>query len=656
MEFGKSYWRTFEQGIQREWVITNGIGGFASSTIIGANTRRYHGLLIASLHPPIKRYLILSKLDESIEVRNVKYDLFTNQTPDYISKGYFHLQRFMLDPFPTFLYNIQDVFIEKKVFMIYGQNMVVVLYKVFAGSSEVKLSITPIINFRDYHGDSSKEYMRFSKSIEDSEIIIKPYDTEVNIRIRISEGKFIDLNNWWFYNMYYIREQERGLRHIEDHFIPGYFEIRVNPYETKEITFICSLDKIDNLNGLELLEHEQKRIKKVIDTAGYNDDFLNKLVVAADSFIVYRKSTDSKTIIAGYPWFTDWGRDTMIALPGLTLVTKRFEDAKDILITFSKYIKEGLIPNMFPDEGQEPLYNTVDASLWYFEAVYKFLMYTKEYDFVKENLYSSLKHIIDKYVEGTYFNIKMDEDGLITAGEGNIQLTWMDAKVDDWVVTPRHGKPVEVNALWYNALRIMEYLARKFKQNYKVYHEAAEIVRKAFIKTFWNEKESCLYDVINKDGVDARIRPNQIFAVSLSFPVLEGDKAKSVVYKVWELLYTAYGLRTLSPYDKDYRGIYIGDRWSRDGAYHQGTVWSWLIGHFITGYRRVENYSEESRVVAKRLLEPFKDHLYDAGLGSISEIFDGDEPLIPRGCISQAWGVAEVLRAYVEEVLERKKK
>jgi len=651
MEFGKAYWRTFEQGIQREWIVANGIGGFASSTIIGANSRRYHGLLTASLHPPVKRHLILSKLDESFEIYNKKYDLFANQTPGYICTGYHHLQRFVMDPFPTFIYSVHDVNIEKKVFMIYGKNSVVVLYKISNGSDKAIFKMTPVVNFRDYHGDASKSFMRFSKNVEKSQVNITPYDLDISIKIKASEGNFNGIDNGWFTNMEYSAEKERGLKSVEDHYIPGYFEIKLKPLETKIITVVASLEDIDNINGLELLDQEQDRIKGLIDTAGYNSDFVNKMVVAADSFITYRKSTDSKTILAGYHWFTDWGRDTMIALPGLTLVTKRFDDARDILYTFSKYVKNGLIPNMFPDEGQEPIYNTVDAPLWYFEAVYKYLQYTNDYEFVKEKLYPSLKEIIERFVSGTNFSIRMDSDGLILAGEKGVQLTWMDAKVGDWVVTPRHGKAVEINALWYNALKVMEHISEKLDLKTNLYTEASKIVKDSFTKVFWNEEKECLYDVVDSQAKDAKIRPNQIFAASLSFPVLEGDKANMVVKTVWKHLYTAYGLRSLSPEDSEYKGIYIGDTLSRDSAYHQGTVWSWLIGHFVKAYRRTEGYSEKSMIIAKQILEAFKDHLGDACVGSISEIFDGNEPLIPRGAVSQAWGVAEVLRSYVEDVL-----
>lgn len=399
-----------------------------------------------------------------------------------------------------------------------------------------------------------------------------------------------------------------------------------------------------------MIEKEKIRLKALKDRAGCKDEFAAALTASADNFIVYRKSTDAKTIIAGYPWFTDWGRDTMIALSGLTLVTRRFNDAEQILYTFSKYVRHGLVPNMFPDEGQEPGYNSVDAALWYFEAVNKYLNYTGNHQFVRDNLYDSMQQIIRAFMKGTLYNIGMDTDSLITAGDQATQLTWMDAKVGSWVVTPRHGKAVEINALWYNALRIMSVLAEAFGDDSIPYAAAAVKVKTAFEQSFWNENEKCLYDVISGDYKDGSIRPNQIIALSLSYPVLEGQKARAVVNKVWKELYTSYGLRTLSPKSEKYRGIYAGDQHMRDGAYHQGTVWAWPMGHFITAFKRVYGTEGKYGKILKSFIVPFKDHLKDACIGSISEIFDGDEPLEPRGCFAQAWSVGEILRAYVEDV------
>lgn len=652
MEFGKSNWRTFEQGIEKEWLLTNGIGGFSSSTLIGANTRRYHGLLVAALKPPVGRHLILSKVDESVAINGKSYDLAAFRTPDYVMKGYHHLQYVRIDHLPAFIYSVEDVFLEKKVCMVYGENTVAVQYRIINGGSPVKLRLTPLVNFRDYHHNSHRHHMVFRQQPHEKGVFIKPYDLELDIRLYCSEGTYAPLEDSWFYNMDYPVERERGLQSTEDHYIPGYFEVDVRQGEDKSITFIATVEKeMAETDATVILCREENRIKSLLDRSGYKDELALKLVAAADDFIVYRDSTHAKTIIAGYPWFTDWGRDTMIAFTGLTLATKRFEDAKQILYTFSLYINHGLLPNMFPDEGQEPGYNTVDAALWYFEAVGKYLKYTGDYDFIKDNIYNVLKEIINAYTRGTLFKIGTDEDGLVTAGDMHTQLTWMDAKAGDWVVTPRHGKAVEINALWYNALRIAAGLASRFGESSNWYEKMAWKVKDSFVKTFWNEREQCLYDVVTADYRDDKVRPNQIMAVSLSNAVLEGEKARKVVEKVWKLLYTAYGLRSLSPASDEYRGVYMGDQHQRDGAYHQGTVWTWPLGQFVTAFLKVNHYSEESRNIAMRFIKPFEHHLNDACIGSISEIFDGEEPLVPRGCFAQAWSVGEILRAYVEDVL-----
>jgi predicted glycogen debranching enzyme len=454
--------------------------------------------------------------------------------------------------------------------------------------------------------------------------------------------------------MDYPYEHERGLSCTEDHYIPGFFEIELQPDEEKVITVVASIgDPIDVLDGEHLIEQEILR-QKVLVKGLDSDKFREQLTLSADKFIVYRKSTDSKSIIAGYPWFTDWGRDTMISLTGLTLAANRFDDARDILSTFAHYEKDGLIPNVFSDTGGEPAYNTVDAALWYFEAVYKYIKYTGDLNYVVKNLLPVLKRIINGYKEGTHFDIKMDKDGLISAGNDETQLTWMDAKAGNWVVTPRHGKAVEINALWYNALMVINYILNEAGKNTETYAKLAEKAKKSFIKLFWNENSNCLYDVINNLEKDDKIRPNQVLAVSLSFPVIEGEMAKSVVDTVYSELYTALGLRTLNQKAGEYKGIYIGNQYMRDGAYHQGTVWTWPLGQFITAYARV--YKGDSNII-KKLKEfflPFEDHLKDSCIGSISEIFDGNEPLIPRGCCAQAWSVSEILRSYVEDYLPLK--
>ncbi len=651
MLFGKSDWKIFEKGIEKEWLVTNGIGGFASSTIIGANTRRYHGLLVAALKPPVNRHLVLSKIDESISIDGVSYNLFSYQTPDFIMKGYQYLQNVEINAVPAFIYSIGDVFLEKKVCMIYGQNTVVVTYHIINGESNCSLRLTPLVNFRDYHFNSSREHMRFSQKHKDREVSIKPYDYPEDIVIKCSEGSFISQSECYFYNMDYAVERERGLHSTEDLFIPGYFEVDVSPYEEKDITIVATIgNEIKHLDGKAYIEEEEKRIKALVDKAGYEDKLARQLVKAADNFIVYRQSTDAKTIIAGYPWFTDWGRDTMIAFAGLTLATKRFDDAREILYTFSLYVKDGLIPNVFPDAGCEPAYNTVDAPLWYFEAVSKYIEYTGDIDFIREKIYKVLVQIIEAYKNGTHFNIRMDSDHLITAGDSGTQLTWMDAKVGDWVVTPRHGKAVEINALWYNALRVMSELSTKIGLDSVSYDNTAASVKASFLKAFWNENEQCLFDVISGGFKDGKIRPNQVMAAGLTYPVIEGETAKKVVRKVWKELYAQYGLRTLSPRDKDYKGIYCGEQYYRDGAYHQGTVWAWIIGYFVSAFIKAYGDTEKSRRTAKMFITPFIDHMKDACIGSVSEIFDGNDPYIPRGCFAQAWSVGELLRCYSEDV------
>lgn len=653
MELGKSHWRTWEQGIGREWLLTNGIGGYASSTVNGSNTRRYHGLLIASLQPPADRHLILSKLDETAEIGDRQYDLHAFSAGGVIKKGYYHLQRFIYDGLPTYIYGIGDTTIRKTVCMVYGENSVIVHYRILSGRKGLKLRLTPLVNFRDHHGDSRRQHMSFEQEPYESGTVITPYGLDLRIELGCKDARFIPLKDCWFENMEYAAERERGLASVEDHYIPGYLELDVGGRREEQITFYATIEKgRRHTDGLAVIRKEGDRVRSLAERAGFRDEFAAGLAAAADKFIVYRRSTDAKTIIAGYPWFTDWGRDAMISLCGLTLATKRFEDARSILYTFSRYVKHGLIPNMFPDEGREPGYNSVDAALWYFEAVNKYISYTGDIEFVREKLYKSLLDIFRAFSEGTLFDIRMGSDYLISAGNPDTQLTWMDAKIGSWTVTPRQGKAVEVNALWYNALRILEALAVRFGGDGAPYGDAAQKAGEAFRKTFWNERASCLYDVVDGERADDSIRPNQIIAASLSYPVITDDMAKAVVDSVWEELYTPYGLRTLSQRSPLYRGVYLGDQYSRDSAYHQGTVWAWPLGHFITAFSRVYGRTGSYREILASFFEPFKDHLAEACLGSISEIFDGDEPLFPRGCFAQAWSVGEMLRSYVEEYLE----
>lgn len=649
--FGKHDWRTFERGTEKEWLVTNGIGGYASSTIICANTRKYHGLLVAAHNPPGSRVVQLVKLDDRFTTGGRTYNLATNSTDSGVSEtGYIHLQQVEVDPFPAFTYSFTDVTLKKTIFMVHGQNTTVVLYNITNGASPGVLRLIPMVNCRGYHFITYADQINFTQNRINGGVSVKGREEVPPLLLTISDGAYNPGGNW-FKGMAYLEEKERGENCFEDHYIPGFFEVPLAAGENKTVAVIASTVELDSPDGEKLLERARGRQQDLENLAGYDETLTHGLVRAADAFIVRRQSTGAKTVIAGYPWFTDWGRDTMIALPGLTLVTKRFNDARDILLTYARQCKKGLLPNCFPDGDETPLYNTVDASLWYFQAVYKYLVYTGDLDFIRDQVYPVLKDIIHWYMNGTDYNIFMDEDGLLNAGTPDVQLTWMDAKVDGWVVTPRNGKPVEVNALWYNAVCVLEILATVYGEQ-PAYHDLIDKIKESFNGSFWSEKEGYLCDVISPEGKDWKVRPNQLLAVSLPYSMLTGDQARRVMRKVWQELYVAYGIRSLSPEYGEYKGVYTGDRVQRDGSYHQGTAWSWLMGPFVTAYRKAYNYNVASREQAYRFLEPFRNHLRDRGIGQVSEIFDGNEPLVSRGCFAQAWGVAEVLRAYVEDVLE----
>ena len=642
--------RDFDAAIQKEWIVTNGIGGYASSTIIGANSRRYHGLLVAATKPPLERRVLLSKLEETLVVGQHRYELSCNQYPGAIHpNGHKYLESFKLEQFPVFRYVIDDITLEKSVFMAYGENITLITYHLLDAPDEVKLELRPLLACRDYH-HLSHENANFNLHVvkSDGALALRPYGRDSTVHLAYGDGEFHKSGDWYC-SFEYPMEERRGQDCREDLYSPGYFAHPLNPGESWSI--IASTEPMENFDPnaarKKLIERRKHLLKNMKSS---DDDFLKQLYTSADSFIV--KRGDSHTVIAGYHWFGDWGRDTMIALPGLTLVTGRFDVARGILKTFTQYSDKGMIPNRFPDEGAVPEYNTVDATLWMFHAVYKYLEYTQDSAFVEEHLYEKLVQIVDWHLAGTRYNIHVDEDGLLTAGDSETQLTWMDAKVDDWVVTPRRGKAVEVNALWYNALKIMESLATQFNDVSRAsnYAQLAQKAKQGFKHIFWNEAENCLYDCIYSEEYDASMRPNQIFAVSLPYPLLEREKETSVVEVVQRELLTPFGLRSLSPKDQNYFAHYCGDRFSRDGAYHQGTVWAWLLGAFITAYVKVHDKTPQAQEEARTFIKPFKKHLYEVGLGTISEIFDGNPPHHPRGCISQAWSVAEILRACVEDV------
>ena len=652
-----------EKNITKEWLITNGIGGYASSTIIGCNTRKYHGLIVAPLNPPALRYVILSKIDESLEFNDNKYNLYTNMCKNSISEGYKYLTKFDNEYLPNYTYKVEDVIVKKIVCMEYGKNITCVSYKIKNGNHKTKLTLSPIVNYRSAHVAST--YHQFDIEQEKENNIVKiVLDRHFNnpIYIKASEGNYIEHKHDIFKGMFYIEEEKRGFDAEDDLVVPGRYEININENEEKEITFICSLnEEIENKNVKEVITNEIFRLRKLFRKSKLLDDkcdekMIQQYLISADNFIAYRKSTKLHTILAGFPWFLDWGRDSLISFEGLLLIPHRYDIAKEIILTFTNNIRFGLVPNGFADDNNRPLYNSADASLLLFEQINKYLRYTSDIEFIK-SIYSKLKNIIDYYKRGIDFdenNIHLDGDGLISSGTINTQNTWMDVKYDGYAITPRNGKVVEINALWYNALITMEELSSIFenKKIAKEYRDLADKCKESFKNKFYNEKKKCLYDVIGDD----KIRPNQLFALSLTYPIIdiESEIAKNVISTVEKKLLTKYGLRTLAKGEPNYVEIYEGDSLKRDLSYHQGPVWPWLLGLYYDSLKNMMNTEDEEQKekIAKKIKklkkdtkETFMKALYADGImGSISEIYDTQEPYLGKGTTAQGWSVAEVYR------------
>ena len=665
-----------ETGIDKEWVITNGIGGFASSTIIGANTRKYHGLLIATLNPPASRFLVLSKLDESLEIRGKKYDLYTNICESFISHGYKYQEEFEKDYYPTFKYNVNGVEIEKSICMEYNQNTVGVYYKIKNGRYKSKLTLAPIVNFRDFHTMNTGHHFNIRQQVNDTKVkLVIDEKSQTPVYMNLSEGKYIIHDNDTFNNMFYVEEEKRGFYPEENHAVPGVYEVEIKANEEKEISFVCSLEEnIEEKDVKELMEKEIARIDREIEKTGLipekekktkkelNEDELTKTFLKAiDNFIVYRPNFRLHTIIAGYPWFLDWGRDTLIAFEGLLLVTKKFDIAREVLLTMVRDIKYGLVPNGYSGFDNRPLYNSVDASLLLFEQVQKYLKYTKDYKFIKEKIYPKLEDIIKNYVEGNNVdgnNIYLDKDGLIESGTDETQNTWMDAKVGNMAVTPRNGKAVEINAMWYNANMIMANLTLRIGDllQIKKYKDLAKKCKKTFEEKFYNPETKCLYDVL----VDGKIRPNQLFALSLTHPIIDPDSeiAKNIITVVEKKLLNNYGLKTLAKGEEDYVEVYEGDSFKRDTSYHQGITWPWLLGLYYDALRNIKDKAKEEekeelenkiQKFVDKTKRTFKKEINENGcIGSISELYDSAKPQLPKGAIAQAWSVAEIFRIIME--------
>ena len=610
---------------QLEWLETNGLGGFASSTLCGMNTRRYHGLLIAATQPPAGRTLLLSKLEETLVISGHGFVFSTNQYQDAVyPEGYQFLKSYRLVPFPRFVFEIEGFEIEKRIFMVQGQNTTVVEYEVRppAGAPPYQLELRPLLAFRDFHAITHANPV-LNKAFETAPglLTFQPYQQLPKLYLAHNAAT-VTPEGHWYYNFEYSIERERGLESREDLFCPAVLGFVFSGPGTATVVASTTPQTIAGIRSPEL---------------------------PSDQFIVKRGHLE--TVIAGYHWFADWGRDTMIALPGLTLVTGRFDVARNILLTFASYLDQGMLPNRFPDAGVAPEYNTVDATLWFFEAIRAYLHYTNDFAFVREHLYEPLRSILNHHLQGTRYGIHVDTDGLLHAGKPGVQLTWMDAKVGDWVVTPRQGKPVEIQALWYNALRVMASLAEKFQEP-GIAHFMEELAARAcasFHAKFWNPDTGCLYDVVDGDTRDGSIRPNQVIALSLHNALVSGPQALQVLETVEKHLLTPYGLRTLSPADSRYRGRYEGSLQDRDAAYHQGPVWPWLTGPFVTAYVKAHGATPESKDRAAGWLRAIWEHPETTGIGQIPELLDGDAPHHPRGCLSQAWSLAEIRRAAAED-------
>ncbi len=666
-QYTQKDWTTFKEGIKREWAVTNGIGGYAGSSMIGAHSRTHQGYLIASLHAPIERYLVFSKINETATVGTSTVSFETSQHcasgKTVYTEGQKFLTSFIYDGSVHYTYETNNFSFEKHITLKRNANVCAVSYELTAGDSDCTFTLTPLFNYREHSESSTPDTLRFETFTEDRTFYLVPEkNKDIAIRFQTSEGTFSERETVYDIDMQLQIEVDLETDGLDCHYCPVDLSIAVPANTTKKVSILCSIGDVNErpspvsaTEAFSILEENARCHAELFEKAGYRDSFANQLVLASDQFLTYRESTKMMTVLAGLPWFTDWGRDTMIAFTGLTLCTKRFKEAEEILLTFARYIRHGIVPNMFPDDNMPPLYNTVDASLWYFYAVYQYLHYNPAAEaeaFVKEQIFPHLKEIISSYEKGTDFSIYMEDDGLIHAGSGLDQITWMDVRVGDWVATPRHGKPVEINALWYNALRIMESLCEKFDEDASAYRTRANQVKESFNAKFWDSSNQCLFDVVDGDEPDDHIRPNQIYAVSLPFSLLPEEQEKAVVALVEKELFVGCGLRSLAPDHPDYHGIYCGALAKRDAAYHQGTAWGFLLGGFFSAYMKVNHHSSSAAANAVRMLEPVRKHLTDSGcIGSISEIFDGDAPHNPRGCYAQAWSVGEVLRCYCEDIL-----
>ncbi len=658
VQFGREVCANLSAAEPREWIVTNGIGGFASGTIATGMTRRYHGLLIAALQPPLGRNQLVAALDETVRYGGTTYALATHRWASGAvdPKGFQFLASFRLDgATPVWTYALAGAVLEKRVWMVQGENTTFVQYTLSRGNGPFEIDLKALVNYRDFHSLTHAGDWHMNITPVEHGVMVLPFEGATPFYLRSAQASCA-LQHVWYRDCYLPLETERGLDDREDQLFAALFHAKLNLGES--LTIVASTEAGTALDGAASLAHRAVHEAGLLQSwqtlneksSANAPGWLRQLVLAADQFIVRRSlpdEPDGRSVIAGYHWFGDWGRDTMIALPGLALVTGRADVAKQILLAFAAYVDGGMLPNNFPDAGGKPEYNTVDAALWYFEAVRQYFAATQDRATLQK-LYPVLAGMIDSHVAGTRYNIHVDStDGLLYAGGPGAQLTWMDAKIGDWVVTPRTGKPVEINALWSNALETMSQFARILNKSADSYERLSTQAKNSFQK-FWNADRDCCFDVIDAPGParssskDPTLRPNQILAVSLPVSPLRKDQQKSVVDVCAQRLLTRYGLRSLAIGEPGYQGRYGGDQFARDSAYHRGTVWGWLLGPFVVAHLRV--YGD--RAAALRYLEPLGSNVSSYGLGTLAEIFDGDPPHTPRGCIAQAWTVGEILRAW----------
>jgi predicted glycogen debranching enzyme len=650
MRVKKEDCQNFNQAVSLEWLETNGRGGFASGTVAGANTRRYHALLLVARNPPVERFALVNHTEEWIEVAGRSFPLSTNVYSGITHpEGYRRCTSFSSNPWPTWTYEDEGLTIQREILCPRGRDMVIMRWRLLKGASQsMRLRVRPMLTGRDYHAMHHENGSLLVQAlVAGNNVTWQPYADLPAIHA-FHTGEYRHAPDW-YRCVHYSVERQRGLDDQEDWWSPGELVFSLTLGLPSSLVLTSESDQ--SVDGQALAQEEQRRRKRAVSQAPREDVLGQALWRATESYLSEREK--QQTVIAGYPWFADWGRDTFISLPGLCLVTGRFDVAWQVIETFSAQVSDGMLPNRFPDGGEQPEYNTIDASLWFIHAVDRYLTYSMDDARVRQSAWPAIMQILDGYRRGTRYGVRMDQDGLIAGGVAGLQLTWMDAKVGDWVVTPRHGKPVEIQALWIHALSVGEDLATRFG-------DAAYAVRcredrthavASFRARFWYDAGGYLYDVIDgPEGDDKSLRPNQLYAVALVDGLLSKDRAKRVVQAVEEHLVTAVGVRTLAPLDPQYRPRYEGSVVDRDGAYHQGTVWPFLLGVFVTAWIKTHGKTAASKKKGRAFLAGLQQHVSDACLGQVSEIFDAEPPHIPRGCPAQAWSVAEPLRALIEDL------